>query len=730
MKQVTQVYRTGEVKVLDVPAPSLLPHGVLVSTRFSLISAGTERAKVDLGRKNLLAKARSRPDQVRQVLEKIRRDGVLQTYETVKARLEEPSPLGYSSAGVVLAVGDLAEGFCVGDRVACAGAGYANHAEIAYVPQNLCVPVPSVVDFEDAAYATVGAIALQGVRQAEVRLGDRVGVIGLGLVGQLTAQLLSANGCHVFGIDLSDARCDLALKGSAAFAAKPDDSNLVAMVEEFTGGIGLDAVIVTAGTSSNQPVELAGELARDRGCVVIVGDVGLKVPRKAYYEKELSLKLSRSYGPGRYDPDYEELGLDYPEGYVRWTERRNLDEFLRLIAAGKVDVKRLTTHRFPVDEGARAFEVLSAGSENALGVLLEYELREAEPRRIVTKRDGRSAPSSSVAPVAVSMIGAGNFATSTLLPALKEDLGVGLLGVHTAGGVSARDVGDRYGFEYCSDSVEELLKDSRCTGVIVATRHDSHAGLTVAAVKAGKHVFVEKPLATSEDQVSQVVDAWQASGVNVLVGFNRRFSPAAQTIRRTLAGRVGPVFVSCRINAGPLPATHWTKSLEQGGGRIVGEMCHFIDLACFLCGQPPVEVYTTSIDNDNAPALRESVSAILSFEDGSRASISYLANGDAGCPKERVEVFCERRVFVIDDFKSLTTFQGGRERTERYGRTDKGHKAEMRAFIAMLRGIEPATLPFREAVASTVATFKVIESLTTGLPVKLSPLFATSESQG
>ena len=633
--------------------------------------------------------------------------------------MDEPSPLGYSSAGVVLAVGDLAEGFCVGDRVACAGAGYANHAEIAYVPQNLCVVIPAVVDFEDAAYATVGAIALQGVRQAAVCLGDRVGVIGLGLVGQLAAQLLVANGCHVFGVDLSDDRCKLAVRCGAAHAAKPDDPTLLAMVGEFTGGMGLDAVIVTAGTSSNQPVELAGELARDRGCVVIVGDVGLKVPRKPYYEKELSLKLSRSYGPGRYDAEYEELGLDYPEGYVRWTERRNLDEFARLIAAGKVDVKKLTTHRYPVDEGARAFEVLSASAQNALGVLLEYEPSQAEPVRITISRDAPAVEPRAVGPVGVSLLGAGNFATSTLIPALQKEPGVALVGVQTASGVSARGVAGRFGFGYCTDTVDELLHDPRCSGVVIATRHDSHAELVVAAVKAGKHVFVEKPLAITEEQAHQVIDAWRGSGVNVLVGFNRRFSPAAQAIRSALAGRVGPVFVSSRVNAGALPANHWARSLEQGGGRIVGEMCHFIDLACFLCGQPPVEVYATSIDNDKAPTLRESVSAIVTFGDGSRASISYLANGDAGCPKERVEVFCDRRVFVIDDFKSLTTFQSGSAHTERYGRTDKGHKVEMRAFAAMVRGTQPTTLPFEEAVLSTLATFKIVESLATGLPVRL-----------
>jgi predicted dehydrogenase/threonine dehydrogenase-like Zn-dependent dehydrogenase len=719
VKQVSQRFKDGCVEVKEVPQPALRPQGVLVRTAYSLISAGTERAKVDLGQKSLLGKARSRPDQVQQVLQKVRRDGLLQTYHTVHERLEESSPIGYSLAGAVTAVGELVEGIKVGERVACGGAEYANHAEMVYVPQNLAVVVPEGVALDDAAYCTVGAIAMQGVRQAGVSVGDRVAVIGLGLVGQITCQILRAAGCAVAGIDLAERKCALAAS-LGAHKTLAGSGEVARGAVEFAGGVGFDAVIITAGTKSSEPVELAGEIARDRGTVVVVGDVGLSVPRKSYYEKELSLRLARSYGPGRYDPLYEEQGIDYPVGYVRWTERANMQEFLRLISAGSVDVRSLTTHRFAIDDAAKAYDCVQAGAnELTVGVLLEYADRPLEKGRIaVGERRERAAVAGER--VGIGLIGAGNFATATLLPALKGDARVDLRGVVTASGLSARDVAERQGFAYCAGDAGELLADDSVGAVIIATRHDSHAQLATQALAAGKTVFVEKPLALTEEELESVVAAQLSSGGDLMVGFNRRFSPLTQAVVADLKGRSGPLVVNIRVNAGSVPATHWTQQLEQGGGRIVGEMCHFVDLASCLVGAPVGEVYAASAGKRSSAALADTLSATLRFADGSVATVVYAANGDVSLPKERIEVFCEGRAWVIDDFRTLTAHVGGKTSRTRLRRADKGHAAEMQAFVALSLGTPSTVLTFEHCVASTAATFKIIESLTTGLPVALA----------
>ncbi len=579
-----------------------------------------------------------------------------QTYRTVMARLEEQSPIGYSSAGIVMAVGELAGGFKPGDRVACGGGDYANHAEIVYVPGTLCVPVPDEVDLDEAAFATVGAIALQGVRQSGAVLGDRVAVIGLGLVGQLTVQLLRAAGCEVAGIDPDSARCTLAAGFGAGTVTSDSGDAAVRSLLAATGGQGYDAVILTAATKDDGPVRLAGQIARDRGTVVIVGDVGMNMPRSPFYEKELTLKLSRSYGPGPLRPLYEELALDYPPGYVRWTEQRNMAEFIRLIAERQIDVKILITHRFAIDAAAEAYAATTERESGSLGVLLEYpRADQAEagqeriwvrrPADVAAKAGGAVAAANLAGGVGVSLLGAGNFATATLLPALSADKRFVPRGVYTTSGLSARDVAQRNGFAFCAGSEDELLSDAETAAVIIATRHASHADLAQKALRAGKTVFVEKPLGISEEELAAVViaqrEAAQAgTGGRLTVGFNRRFAPLAQTVARELLHRSSPMAVLIRVNAGSIPPTHWIQRLEEGGGRIVGEMCHFVDLAAFLVGNPAISVSAVSADPGKPPALRDTLSVTLSYADGSIATILYAATGDTSYSKERVEVFC------------------------------------------------------------------------------------------
>jgi len=714
VKQVSQSMKDGRIEVLDVPMPTLRPQGALVRTAWSLISAGTEGAKVDLGQKSLLAKARSRPDQVKQVVDKVRSEGVLRTYRTVKARLEEQNPIGYSSAGVVTQLGELAAGLTVGDLVACGGGDYANHAEYAYVPATLCARVPEGVGLDEAAFATVGAVALQGVRQSGVTVGDRVAVIGLGLVGQLTVQLVRAAGCEVAGADLDDGRCAAVAAYGAVAATSATGAVAAQELLAAAGGVGFDAVIVAAGTKSNAPIELAGEIARDRGTVVVVGDVGMQVPRAPFYEKELTLKLSRSYGPGRYDPLYEEMAIDYPLGYVRWTEQRNMAEFLRLIAEGRVGVKPLITHRYAVDDAAQAYAAITDPASGSLGVLLEYLGSEPERPRIEIGRPAAGEPAQGA--LGVGFLGAGNFATATLLPALATDARFAPRGVFTPSGLSACDVAEHHGFAFCAGSPDEVLSDPATAAIVIATRHASHAALAVQALNAGKTVFVEKPMAITEAELDEVVEAQRESRGQLTVGFNRRFAPHVRKMVTALARRSSPANIVIRVNAGAIPATHWIQCPEEGGGRIVGELCHFVDLAACLAGAPPSRVFATSADPHKSPLLTDNLSVLLNFADGSIATLVYTAAGDTAYPKERVEVFCAGKVMVSDDFKRLSLTQGGRTHTSRLQQADKGHRAEMKAFLDLAAGLPPAELTFADCVSSMAATFKVVESLTTGAP--------------
>jgi predicted dehydrogenase len=726
LKQVTHTQRNGDVRVLEVPVPALRPNGLLIRTAFSIISAGTERAKVEVAKKSLLGKALARPDQVRLLVESARQLGLAATYEKVKTKMDAFSPLGYSMAGVVIGVGASVTGFKAGDRVACGGET-ASHAEVVAVPQNLCVHVPDAVPLDQAAFATIGAIALQGVRQAGVSLGETVGVVGLGLLGLITVQLLRSAGCRVVGVDLDASRRALAERFGADATFAPDNPD----AERFTRRVnaaGLDAVIIAAATTTNAPIELAGRLSRDRGRVVIVGAVRIDIPRSPFYEKELEVRLSRSYGPGRYDPQYEEKGTDYPIGYVRWTEGRNMGAVLDLVAQGKLDVSSLITHRYLLSEAERAYQALERGGEPSLGVVLDHEFL-SENDLAAKKTVSVAAPREPKADVGVAFIGAGNFSQAMLLPHLKNNRDVRLCSVATRVGLNARSVAERADFENCSTDIEAVLADPAVDLVLIASRHDSHAELVAASIAAGKAVFVEKPLAITPAQLTDVIAAHARSASEpddrvagrqpfVMVGFNRRFQPLVGQLRKFVHESREPLLVHYRVNAGYIPRDHWTQDREQGGGRIIGEVCHFVDLVLHLIDDVPVEVHAHVLP-DLGRYSRDNVAVMIRFQNGSAATIAYAANGDRGLEKERVEVFGGGRGAVLDDFRRLTLTVGGSRTTVKSG-PDKGHRGEMQALIEAVKAQEAPPIPFDEAVRTMTVTFAIEESLASGVPVPIA----------
>jgi predicted dehydrogenase/threonine dehydrogenase-like Zn-dependent dehydrogenase len=673
-----------------------------------------------LGGKTLLGKALERPDLVRQLFRRLKTNGVADVVATVRARLDTAIALGYSSAGAVLEVGEGAEEFAVGDRVACAGAG---HAEVNWIPKNLCVEIPPNVSFESAASVAVGAIALQGVRVAEAKLGERVAVIGLGLVGQLVAQVLRANGCEVWGLDPDPERVRLAEELGIDFACENRawEQSLCSVL--CRRGEGADAVILTAATRSNEPVELAGELAREQGVVVVVGDVRVDVPREQYYKKELQVRYSRSYGPGRYDPGYEERGDDYPYGYVRWTEKRNMEAFLGLVAQQKVRVEPLLTHRFTIEEALEAFKLLSGErKEKYLGILLAYPQAAPLSNRVTLQapRPSTSRARGNRATVGVGWIGAGSFSRARLLPSLRKIRGLEFLGLANATGTSARKVAKSFGFRYCSTDRQVILNDPDVHAVFIGTRHDLHAPLVIAALEKGKDVFVEKPLCVDEAELNRVAESFAASGRILSVGFNRRFSPFARECRNFFAGRHEPLSIQYRVNAGRLPPTHWIYDPAQGHGRVIGEVCHFVDLVAFLASSLPTAVQAWPMKGASDRAEDDLHMQIL-LADGSRAEILYLSSGDASVPKERIEVYGEGRTAIGEDFRKAWFYSDSHCRSTSLFSQDKGHREELRAFIEAVAGRGESPIPFESLRATTLATFRLCESLRSGKALPLCP---------
>lgn len=717
MKQLLQ-YPAGETRLADVPAPIVRSGHVLVHTEASLVSIGTERMLVDFARKSLLAKARSRPDLVRKVVEKARTEGVLTALDATRARLDQPMPLGYSAAGVILEVGPGVEGLEVGDRVAAAGAG---HAEVLCVPRNLLARVPDGVPAESACFATVAAIALHGLRLAECQLGERVAVVGLGLIGLITVQLARAAGLAVCGFDLDPGRVERARALGAERGGRIGTDDPVALVQEWTGGRGVDAVLVTASTESSAPIGLAAEIARDRGRVVAVGAVGLEVPRRPFYMKELDLKISRSYGPGRYDPQYEDRGIDYPLGYVRWTEQRNLEAVLDLMRDRRLDTAPLVTDRVPFAEALDLYDTLSEDGPQPLGVVLTYpdSPRVAPPTRVVPVSAAGAGRARVDAP-RVGVLGAGLFATRTLLPALQAAGGFDLRTVCTTSGISSRHAAEKFGFAQASTDADALFADPDVDLLFVLTRHNLHAEQVERALAAGKHVFVEKPLCLDEAELARIAVAHQNADRLLMVGFNRRFAPMSDALAGHFAPVEDPLLVHYRVNAGALPSDHWLHDPSVGGGRIVGEACHFLDWALWLCDAAPVRVRTVGLPAAGARP-RDNVAITMQMEGGHVAVVSYHANGAAALGKERIEVSGGGRSAVLDDFRELALHDGGRTRRRRDRlRQDKGHRTEMERLGAALRSGSASPTPFASLVSTMRASFAAADALRTGRDVILA----------
>ncbi|WP_199825912.1 bi-domain-containing oxidoreductase [Streptomyces sp. NRRL F-7442] len=725
MKQVVQNYKSGELALLDVPVPGCKPGGVLVRTAYSLISTGTELMKVSEAGMSMLGKARSRPDQVAKVVQSVATNGVPATYRKVMGKLDSYTPLGYSLCGVVEQVGAGIDDVKVGDLVACAGNEHALHAEVNWVPKNLYAPVPDGLAPRDAAFGTVGSIALQGVRQGESRLGEVALVVGLGLIGQLVAQLLTASGVRVVGADPDPARCELAERLGAAACGDPDSPAVENAVAELTDGHGVDQVYLAAGGGSNQPVELAARLCRDRGRVVDIGKCRLDLPWNAYYEKELDVRFSRSYGPGRYDPAYELEGRDYPIGYVRWTERRNLACFLDLVARGRVDVGPLISHTAAFDDAVETYRRLEDGELKAVAVLFRYpERADGEqgtarvPAVTVPAAPVRRGPARAVrTPVRLAFVGAGNYASSMLLPHLAAREGVELSTVVTTTALSAANAQRKFGFAEATTDLDAVLGDKSVDAVFVVTRHSSHADLTQKALRAGKAVFVEKPLALTSEELAGVLAAVEESGNDrVQVGFNRRFAPLLREARDRLGARTGPASLRYLVNAGRLDHGSWYLRQDTEGSRFAGEGGHFVDTASWLLGADPVSVYALAASGN------EDLQVVLGYPDGSTATISYVTTGAAGFPKETLDLVADGKVLQLDDFVRASVYDG-RKRwvSSRLPKArDKGQSAELAAFVRAVRTGGPMPVPLGSLAATTAATFAVGASLAAGAPVTLA----------
>jgi len=718
MKQITQNLKTGEIAVSDVPVPAVFKGMVVVENKFSLISAGTEKTTVDMAKASLIGKAQKRPDLVQQVFDNIKREGLWATIEKVKTKLDTLKALGYSSAGVVMATFDKNGQFNPGDRVACAGQDYASHAEVVAVPENLVVKIPDNVTFEEASFVALGSIALQGVRQADVRIGENICVIGLGLLGQLTVQILKANGCNVFGVDISDTMVEWSLKNGADSALNRSNANLLSSADTFTAGKGFDSVIITAGANSNDPVELAVELARKKGKIVVVGAVKMDIQREPhFYRKELELKISCSYGPGRYDPQYEEMGVDYPHAYVRWTEKRNMEAFLQLQAKGLVNVKSIITHIFDVNEATKAYDILTGKTnEKFLGMLFKYSPEEKGRQQSIQIK---AIP---VKKINIGFIGAGSFAQSYLLPHTRES-DVSLDTVVTTLGITAKSVGEKFGFGRVSTNPNEVFNSSDINAVFIATQHDTHAKYVIDGLKSKKKVYVEKPLCLTEEElreISRVYNSQVMAGESPLLmaGFNRRFAPVCVEAKKLMEGIKDPKIINIRVNAGFINKDHWVQNPAVGGGRIIGEVCHFVDLTQYFSNSLPSTVYAQSIRTKNEKVSQDdNLSIIIKFEDGSIGNIVYVSSGDKSLAKERIEIFAGNSSVVIDDFKSGTYYKNNA--AKKILSKGKGHSEEVRAFLDALRSGENSPISFESIAATTLTTFRIQDSISTGLPQRI-----------
>ena len=709
MKQIVQNYKTGKIKFVEVPAPTVTPNSVIIETRRSLISVGTERMLLEFGRSSLVDKARKQPEKVKQVIEKIKTDGLLATIGAVNSKLDEPVPLGYSNTGIVVDVGGNIKGINKGDRVISNG----NHAEIVRVPGNLVAGIPDDVDDTSASFTVLGSIALESVRLLNPGLGECITVMGLGLIGQLTVQFLTASGCRVFGVDLDEDRVKLAESfGVKGFVLKHGESP-VAAAKSFSKSNGVDGVIIATSTESNGPVEWAAEMCRKKGRIVLVGTAGINIPRGMFYEKELSFQVSCSYGPGRYDKNYEEKGLDYPIGYVRWTAQRNFKAVLDMMSSGRINVKKLITGEIPFEKAADAYDIVL--KENPLGLILKYsEDKEKMVRAFELSDKTKNVPGKPC----IGFIGTGNFAKMVLLPALRET-DVSRKTIASSKGLDGVTSGGKFAFQCVTSEYENVLNDPEIDTVFIATRHGSHAKLVAEALGNGKHCFVEKPLALNELELKEIATVYRDSDGILMTGFNRRFAPFIRKLKKNISGRNEQTCVNITVNAGSLPQNHWVHDPVMGGGRIIGEACHFIDLVLFLTGSRITRVYSSAVKGDDT-ANEDSMTVSLDLEDGSIGTVHYLTNGSRFYPKERIEVFSGGRVFVIDNFRTMTGY--GSSLKQRSFKQDKGHITEVREFINAVKEGKASPIPFEETVNTMLASFAAVRSAREGKAIDIHPL--------
>ena len=703
MQQLTQKLGSGDMVIQEVPYPQVGKGMVIVKNHYSIISAGTEGSTVVAARKSLIGKAKERPQQVKQVLDTLKKQGPIQTYRAVMKKLDAYSPLGYSCAGEVIEVGEGVTEFEIGDKVACAGVGYANHAEIVSVPINLCVKLEKEAKLKDAAYNTLGAISMQGVRQADMRLGESCVVIGLGLLGQLAALILKASGVIVIGIDVSGSAVNKAIDNNVVdLGLTRDTPGLEEQVQNATNGYGADAVIIAAATNSLDPINFAGAIARKKGKVVVLGAVPTGFDRDPFwYRKELELKMACSYGPGRYDLNYEEKGIDYPLAYVRWTEKRNMEAFQNLIVTNKININYLTTHEFDFDNAKDAFDLVVSKAEPFTGIAIKYDINKtASKSKIATSETNE------LGEINISFIGAGSYAQGNLLPNIPETNDIARVGILTNSGTTSKRVAEKFKFQFCASEDSQVLDDKTNT-VFVATRHDSHGPYVLKCLEANKNVFVEKPLCLLESELESIVDLQSKTKKAVMVGFNRRFSPLTDKLKMAVGNN--PMTMLYRINAGSIPADNWIQDIEIGGGRVLGEVCHFIDYLTYLNGSLPTKVSATALPDTNQ--LNDTLNILIQFENGSSGVVAYYANGSKSMTKEYVEVFSAGISATLCDFKELKIFGTGKPKKEKLFNQNKGQKEMVNKFLNGLLNKGKAPIPFDEIVAVTKASFKVLESI-------------------
>lgn len=706
MQQLTQKLGSGDMIIQDVPYPQLGKGMIIVKNHYSIISAGTEGSTVVAARKSLIGKAKERPQQVKQVLDTLKNQGPIQTYRAVMKKLDAYSPLGYSCAGEVIEVGEGVTEFKLGDKVACAGVGYANHAEIISVPVNLCVKLEKEAKLKDAAYNTLGAISMQGVRQADMRLGESCVVIGLGLLGQLASLILKASGVTVIGIDVSEAAVKKAINNNVVdIGLTRNVTGVEEQIQNATNGYGADAVIIAAATNSLDPINFAGAIARKKGKVVVLGAVPTGFERDPFwYRKELELKMACSYGPGRYDLNYEEKGIDYPLPYVRWTEKRNMEAFQNLIATGKINIDYLTTHEFDFDNAKAAFDLVVSKAEPFTGIALKYDIKKTASKSKISTSELIK-----LGKINISFIGAGSYAQGNLLPNIPKISDVARVGILTNTGTTSKRVSEKFKFQFCATEESDVLDDKTNT-VFVATRHDSHGPYVLKSLEANKNVFVEKPLCLLESELDTIIDLQSKTKKAVMVGFNRRFSPLTDKLKRAVGDN--PMTMLYRINAGSIPADNWIQDLEIGGGRVLGEVCHFIDYLTYLNGSLPTKVSATALPDANQ--LNDTLNILIQFENGSSGVVAYYANGSKSMTKEYIEVFSAGMSATLNDFKELKIFGKGKLKKEKFFNQNKGQKEMVSAFVNGLLNDGKAPISFEEIVAVTKASFKVIESVKRG----------------